>query len=170
MEFNNIPINGSIEKFANELIKSGYTKPQLIKENQIKLNGLFLNKNCDIYVYGTRKNKTAYKVRVDFPVGVHDSLEYNFDKMQKLYSSKFGIGTNKYQQFQNSARFLFNEPKRIRQIMIGDITIYTTDSGNITLEVREGYISITYLDILNNKIRNRELNEETNKDVKMDIN
>lgn len=41
----------------------------------------------------------------------------------------------------------------------GDFTKYATDSGDITMEVREGYISITYLDKLNNEIRTREMEE-----------
>ena len=53
LEFKNIPINGNLDKFVNELIKLGFAEPQLIKANQFKLTGVFLEKNCDIYVYGT---------------------------------------------------------------------------------------------------------------------
>jgi len=169
MEFKNIPINGNLDKFTNELIKLGFTEPQLTIENQIKLNGVFLEKNCEIYVYGTRKSRTAYKVRVNLPREVHDSLEYRFGKIQKLYSSKYGIATNKYQQYQNAERFLFNEPKRIRHIRTGDLTKYTTDSGDITMEIREGYISITYLDKLNNEIRKSEMEEENKKEINEEI-
>ena len=157
LEFNNVPINGNLDKFANELIKQGFTETQLSKENQIKLNGAFFKKNCEIFVYGTSKSQTVYEVRVTLPVEVHDSLEFSFEKIQKLYTSEYGVGTSKYQQFQNAERFLFNEPKNIRHLNTGDFTRYKTDSGDITLEVRDGYISINYLDKLNNKIREREL-------------
>jgi len=33
------------------------------------------------------------------------------------------------------------------------------------MEVREGYISITYLDKLNNEIREREMEEENKKEI-----
>lgn len=161
MEFENVPINGKPDKLANELNKLGFTEPQLIEENQFKLNGVFLEKYCEIYVYGTRKSQTAYKVTVILPREVRDSLESSFGRIQKLYSSKYGKGTNKYQQFNNAERFLFNEPKLIRQLSIGDFSRYTTDSGSITMEVREGYISITYLDKLNNEISKSEMEEET---------
>ncbi len=164
IEFKNVPINGNLEQFANELINLGFTEQQLIEENQIKLNGEYLEKNCEIYIYGTMKSKTAYKVRVNFPAEVRDSLEYSFGKLQKLYSSKYGNGISKYKQFRNAERFLFNEPKRIRHISKGDFTRYKTDSGDIIIEVREGYISITYLDKLNNEIRKREMEVPVSKE------
>lgn len=156
LEFKNIPINGNLDEFVNELIKSGFAEPQLIEANQIKLNGIFLEKDCEIFVYGTSQNQTAYKVKVNLPKEVQDSIEYRFEKLQHLLSSKFGNGTSKYQQFQNAERFLFNEPKRTRHLSPGDSTRYTTGSGVITMVVRDGYISITYLDKQNNKIWKRE--------------
>jgi hypothetical protein len=159
LEFMNVPINGNLDKFVNELIKLGFTEPRSVSENQIRLNGIFLDKSCEIYVYGTARSQTAYKVRVNLPGEAHDSLEYSFGKLQKLYSSKYGTGTNRYKQFQNAERFLFNEPKLARHVSTGDLTRYTTDSGDIAVEVRKGYISITYLDKLNNEIRKRESEE-----------
>jgi hypothetical protein len=165
MEFKDIPIDGNLDKFVNELIKLGFTEPQLTKENEIKLNGEFLKKNCEIYVYGTVRSQTAYKVTVNLPREVQDSIEKRFEKMQGLYSSKYGIGISKYQQFQNAERFLFNEPKRVRHLNPGDYTTYTTGSGVITLEVADGYISITFMDKQNNKIRKKEMGEAKQKPI-----
>ncbi len=109
--------------------------------------------------------RTAYKVTVKLPEEVRDSLENSFGKIQKLCTLKYGNGTSKYQQFRNAERFLFNEPKRVRHLSIGDFTRYSTDAGNITLEVREGYISITFLDKLNDEIRKRETDEWNNKEI-----
>lgn len=161
IEFNDVPINGHPVKLAAELNKLGFTGPQLTGENQIKLQGVFLEKNCEIHVYGTRKSQTAYKVIVILPGEVPDSLESSFGKIQKLYSSKYGKGTNRYLQYQNAERFLFNEPKLRRRLSTGDFTRYTTDSGSITVEVQKGYISITYLDKRNNEIGKSEMEEET---------
>ena len=169
IEFNNIPINGNLDKFVNELIKLGFAEPQLIKENQIKVNGVFLEKKCEIFVYGTEKSQTAFKVRVNLPGEVQDSIEYRFEKIQQLYTSKFGIGTSKYQQFQNAERFLFNEPKRIRHLSPGDFTRYNTGSGVITMVIREGHISITYLDKQNNEIWKREIEEGKQKSIDEEI-
>jgi len=158
--FNDVPINGNPAQFANELVKSGFTKSQVTEENQVKLNGVFLEKNCEIFVYGTKKSQLAYKVRVNLPVEIPDSLQLSFEKLQKLYTSKYGMGKTRYKQYRNPERLLFNEPGLKRQIRKGDQTKYTIDSGFITLEVQDGYISITYLDKLNNEIRKKELEEE----------
>jgi len=164
LDFSNIPINDKLDKFVNELIRLGFVEPQLLNENQIKLKGDFLEKSCEIYVFGTKKSQTAYKVRVNLPGEVQDSIEYRFDKIQQLFTSKYGTGISKYQQFQNAERFLFNEPKRIRHLSPGDSTRYTTASGVITLAVRNLYISITYLDKQNMEIWKRESGEGTKVD------
>ncbi|MBK8882767.1 MAG: hypothetical protein IPN67_10380 [Bacteroidales bacterium] len=161
IEFKDVPINGHSDMLAAELNKLGFTGTQLSGENQIKLHGVFLEKDCEIHVYGTRKSQTAYKVVVNLPGEVRDSLESSFGEIQKLYSSKYGRGTNRYLQYQNAERFLFNEPKLRRRLSTGDFSRYTTGSGSITVEVREGYISITYLDKRNNEIGKSEMEEET---------
>lgn len=167
MEFENIPINGNLDKFVNELLKLGFTEPQLVKENQIKLNGVFLEKNCGIYVYGAMQNQIVYKVRVNLPVEAQDSLQSSFEKIQKLYSSEYGIGTTRYKQYRNPERFMFNEPGLTRQLRKGDFTRYITASGDITVEVQDGYISITYLDNVNYELRKRELEEEYKKEISL---
>jgi len=165
LSFNNVPIDGHLEKFTSELTKSGFILSDSTKRNEIKLYGEFLNKDCTIYIWGTNKNNLTYKVIVNLPVEVPDSLQYSFEKMQKLYSSKYGNGKSRYQQYQSPARFLFNEPKLRRQIRQGDYTKFNLDSGIITLEVRDGYISITYLDKLNYEIRKSERTTENNEEL-----
>lgn len=157
LEFENVPINGSIYEFANELIKLGFTESQITTGNQVKLNGVFLEKHCEIYVDGTGKTETAYKVTVNMPREVMDSLVFSYGELQRLYKLKYGNGTSKYQQYKDTDRFLFNEPKRARRLSKGDFTRYNTKPGNIILEVREGYISITYSDKINTEIMKREM-------------
>jgi hypothetical protein len=161
--FNNVPIDGPLNKFAMELTKSGFILTDTAKRNEIMLKGVFLNNDCKIYVFGTNGNNLAYKVIAELPGEVHDSLQSDFGKLQKLFSTKYGIGYSKYQQYKKSERLLYKVPAR--NVMQGDITKYTTDSGEITLEVQEGYISITYLDQLNNEIRKREMEEGNKKEL-----
>lgn len=152
--FNNVPIDGRLDKFASELTKLGFIISDSTTKNEILLHGEFLNKECKIYVFGTNKNNVAYKVIVELPGEVHDSLAYSFGKIQKLYSSKYGIGTSRFQQYKKRERLVYNVP--IRDIRKGDFTKFFTVSGDITMEVREGYISITYLDQLNNEIMKKK--------------
>jgi len=167
--FNNVPIDGHLDKFASELTKLGFILSDSTKKNEIILNGEFLNKDCKIYVWGTNKNNLAYKVIVELPGENPDSLQLSFEKIQRLYSSKYGNGESRYQQYKNPERLLFNEPRLKRQLRKGDFTKYITDSGDITMVVREGYISITYLDKLNNEIRQIEMEEENKKEIDEDI-
>lgn len=160
-----MPIDGRLDKFAGELAKSGFIISDSTKKNEIILNADFLNKKCKIHAHGTHKNNLAYKVVVDLPAEVPDSLQSGFEKLQKLYSSKYGNGKTRYQQYRNPERLLFNEPRLKRQIRKGDNTKYTTDSGFITIVVRDGYISIIYLDKLNNEIRKMEIEDENKKEI-----
>ena len=151
LKFENIPINGNLDTFANDLVRIGYTASPASEENLIKLKGVFLEKDCDIYLYGTNENRIAYKVVVNLPGESRDSLEYTFAKIQMLYTSRYGIGKSKYKKHRTAERFLFNEPKRIRHLSVGDYTRYDNKTGDITIEVREGFISIIYSDKLNSR-------------------
>ncbi len=157
LAFNGIPIDGELDTFTEEMVKSGFSGLERITENQVRLTGKFLDKDCDIDVYGTRKSRLTYKVIVSLPGEDHDSLSYSCEKLRKLYAAKYGNPKNVYKQFQNSSRFLFNERKFTRKLAIGDYSKFYTNSGFITLELRDGYIAIIYLDRLNYDIRKREL-------------
>lgn len=157
LKFLNVPINGSIAEFANELIKLGFTEAPKMEENQLKLNGMFIEKKCEIDLYGTRKSQTVFKVIVNMPAENRDSLNAAFSRIQKVCSSKYGLGRSEYKQYRNSDRFHFNEPRRIRQLNAGDFTRYTKASGIIIVEVHSGSISITFTDKLNSEIQKREM-------------
>lgn len=157
LKFLDVPINGSIDKFANELIKIGFTEAPLKEGNHLKLSGIFIEKLCDIDIYGSDKSQTVYKVKVNLPKESRDSLDVSFGKIQDLCSSKYGIGISRYYQYRNPDRFHFNEPRRKRELYTGDFTRYTTASGSITVEVLTGSISITFTDKLNSEIQESEM-------------
>jgi len=171
--FNNIRINGSLGIFAKELAKSGFTISDSTKKDEIRLNGKFLNKDCKIIVLGTNRNYMAYKVIVDFPVEGIDSLEVNFDKLQKLFTIIYGPGTSRFQQYKKRESLLFNVARLKRDVRKGDFTKFTTESGEVIIEVQEEYISITFIDGLNNAIRKKESDEGSqigvNEGVKVEI-
>ncbi len=155
LKFNNVHLDGRLNQFASELTKTGFVVSDTTKNREIILKGEFLSKDCEIHVFGTEKNDLAYKVVVSMPVEVHDSLQADFGKIQNLFTLKYGTGYSKYQQYKKRERLVYKVPER--NVMAGDFTRYTTDSGEITLEVMEGYISITYLDKLNDDSRKSEI-------------
>jgi hypothetical protein len=157
LTFDEIPIDGRLDNFANELVRSGFTGIERVKENQVQLEGRFLEKPCVIDIYATRKFQTVYKVVVSLPEEIQDSVNIHFEKLQNIYTIQYGNARNVYKQFQNSSRFLFNERKLTKRLSIGDFSKYYTNSGYITLELRDGYIAIVYLDMLNYEIRKSEL-------------
>ena len=167
--FNGVPIDGHIAAFAGELTKAGFSISDSTIKNEIILNGKFLNKGYKISVFGTSKNKLAYKVIAELPEEVNDSLEISFEKIQKLLSSTYGVGTTRYKQYKDPERLLFNEPRLKRQIRKGDYTRYNNGSGIVLMEVQDGFISITYLDKMNNEIRKREKAEDDKKETNDEI-
>jgi hypothetical protein len=167
--FNGIPIDGHIDAFASELTKAGFIITDSTIQNEIILNGKYADKECKVSVFGTSKNKLAYKVIVEMPQVVNDSLEISFEKMQKLFSSTYGGETTRYMQYKNPERLLFNERGLKRQIMKGDYSRYNNGSGIVLMEVQDGFISITYLDKINNEIRKREKAEEDEKESNQQI-
>lgn len=156
LKFLDVPINGSIDQFANELINLGYTELPSTEDTIVKLNGMFIEKQCELELYATSKSQTVYKVKVNLPKESRDSLEVTFGRIQKLCSSKYGIGKSMYYQYRNSDRFHFNEPRRIRVLNAGDFTRYITGSGIIIAEVLTGSISITFTDKLNSIVQKSE--------------
>ncbi len=164
LQFNTVVMDGPVAKFAGELTNQGFNLLDSSKTGEIVLLGEFLNKECSIGVFGTGKDHLTYKIVVQFPGEVSDSLQHRFGKLQQLYTSIYGNGTSRYQKYKKRDRLLFNEPGLTREIRAGDFTKYTTPAGDITIEVKEGYISITYLDKQNNEMRVRESEEKSPKE------
>lgn len=158
LKFNDVPLDGCLNKFASELTKTGFVISDSTKRNEIDLSGIFLNKDCMISVFGSGHNNIAYKLIVSLPTEVHDSVQSDFGKIQNLYTLKYGTGYSKYQQYKKRERLVYKVPER--NVMVGDYTKYITDSGDITVEVQENYISITYLDKLNYELWKREFEQK----------
>ena len=167
--FNDIPIDGHIDAFVGEITNTGFILSDSTMKNEIILSGKFLNKDCRISVFGTSKNKMVYKVIAELPEEVNDSLENSFEKIKKLFSSTYGGETTRYMQYKHPERLMYNEPRLKRQIMKGDYSRYNNGSGIVLMEVQDGFITITYLDKMNNEIRKREKEEEDKKESNQGI-
>jgi hypothetical protein len=156
LAFDEIPINGNLNSFSRELVNIGFTEMPSFETGQIRLSGTFVNKNCEISVFGSPESNTVYKVVIKIPEESYDSVKSSYERLQEKCASKYGKGASKYQQFHNSPRFLFNEPKLVREPKPGDYTRYITPNGTVILEIRLDFISITYMDRRNNELRKRE--------------
>jgi hypothetical protein len=152
LKFLGIPINGDLKIFTEELKKKGYQEAQVNEKDQMKFTGKFSERDCEVYLFTTYKSKTPYMVRVDFLKESHDSVRYNYERLKNHCASILGPGASKYQQFNNSSRFLFNEPKRVIDPKNGDYTRYLSRKGSVFLEVKFDYLSITFLDKKNSEL------------------
>lgn len=152
LKFLGIPINGDLKSFTEALKKKGYQEAPVDGKDQMKFTGKFLEKDCEVYLFATDKSKTPYMVRVDFPKESHDSVKYSYERLKNHCASILGPGASKYQQFNNSSRFLFNEPKRVIDPKNGDYTRYLSRRGSVFLEVKFDYLSITYQDKKNGEL------------------
>lgn len=168
LKFQGVPINGDLTVFTEELIRMGYQAAQTEEEDKMKFTGKFLEKDCSIYLSTTKESHTPYMIRVDLQEEPYDSLKISYERLKEYCASILGPGASKYQQFNNSARFLFNEPKLARDPKNGDFTRYLGRAGNVYLEVKFDYLSITYLDKKNSELSvvegGKEINPENGKE------
>ncbi len=162
LKFQGIPITGDLIKFTEMLKEKGYIEVKADGDDQMKFKGRFLERDCNVYLSMTKKSRTPYLVRVDMAKEPHDSVKYSYERLKQHCESILGTGASKYQQFNNSSRFLFNEPKLVRDPQDGDYTRYLSRIGSVYLEVKLDYLSITYLDKKNCQLSVAEGGKEIN--------
>jgi hypothetical protein len=160
LKFQGIPIDGDLIKLTEELKGRGYTEVKAEGEDQMDFSGKFLDRDCQVCLFITKKSRTPYMVRVDLPKEPHDSVKFSYERLKKHCASILGPGASKYRQFNNSSRFLFNEPKLVRDPQNGDYTRYLSNRGSVYLEVKSDYLSIIYLDKKNHEISVKEGGED----------
>lgn len=67
LKFRGIPIDGQLKDFEQKLISLGYTKDYSFEPRDgvgCRLNGLYVGRDCELYVYLTPMTQTVYQVRV----------------------------------------------------------------------------------------------------------
>jgi hypothetical protein len=149
LSFEGIPLDGSIDTFSAGLAKKGFVPGKDDDGKQRKLDGMYLGRYCSVYVFGTPVTGRTYKVRVDLQQEPHDSIRYSYERLRRDFAMQYGTGASKYRQFRNSARFLFNEARLVREPGPDDYTLYRTPWGTVTIEVESDYFSIIYTDSRN---------------------
>ena len=147
LNFQKIPIEGTVDHFVGKLIASGFALKDSSKRQEMVLRGDFLGKNSLLHVTGDSVKNVVYKLSVDLPDEGNDSLQAVFGRIQKQFTLWYGQGKSQYQNYKKRERLVYKLPER--HVVEGDYSKFTTDSGEIMLEVSKGYVTITYLDRLN---------------------
>lgn len=147
LNFQKVPIEGTVEHFAGKLIAAGYVLADSSNRQEMVLRGDFLGKNSLLHLTGDTVNNMVYKLKVDLPDEGNDSLQTVFGRIQKQFTLWYGQGKSQYQNYKKRERLVYKLPER--HVVEGDYSKFTTDSGEIIVEVCKGYLTITYLDRLN---------------------
>ncbi len=164
--FKGIPLSGDISSFTNKLKQKGCVVKNT-KNNMVVLTGKFINKNCDIYVLGSKKSKTIWKVVVFLPKeNSWTSLKDEYQSTKEQYQRKYGEG--KSYEFFGKPYYEGDgyELLALKKEKCTYITFFETDLGSIAVEIGQGgYVKIGYEDKKNTEIEKKERQEIIDSDI-----
>lgn len=166
MTFKNIPISGKTNLFAQELIKTGY---KLIEygDNTASLSGNFVNEDCEIYVIGSKKSNTTWKVTAYLPKETNwYRIKSKYFELKEQYQKKYGEGIS-YEFFKTP--YYEGDGYEMQALYLEKCiysTFFYTDFGIISITITEfQQIAIAYEDATNLKIKQYEDQAIISKDI-----
>ena len=163
-----------VNAFVTELNKKGYST--IYHEEDISgyvLEGTFAGiHDCEIYVLGTPKSKTTWKVVVKFPEKNSWYLIKNdYNELVESYTKKYGKPKDHREFFS----YPYEDGDGYEMTAISTkkchyITMYETDVATIDISIEKGYkggayIRVSYEDKINTDLRTNEKNEIINDDI-----
>lgn len=166
MKFKDIPIDGSINTFAQKLINIGY-KMHKTMGDVIILQGNFVNKECDIYIVGSVKTKIVWRVLVYLPeISDWYSIKSNYFDLKKQFQYKYGEGKS-FEFF--SKPYYEGDGFEMQALGVEKctyVTFFKTESGDISVDISKyKQISISYEDKINCELKNKEANDRIKSDI-----
>lgn len=158
LEFKGIQMKGSINDFADKLVKMGY----IIKENTgnvITLEGQFVGKDATIYIAGTPKTNTIWKVMVYLPeVSSWYSIKSDYKYYKDMYTQKYGAPKDVYEFF--SKPYYEGdgyEMSALKNDKCHYFSAFHTNEGVVVLEISTfKKVRFSYEDNANTELRNKE--------------
>ena len=101
-----IPFDGSAKVFANALVQKGFTlKPNVSSvKNVYILKGSILSRTFDVYVFGSAKTNTIYKMVA------YSSRESNFSDLTSTYNYFYSLIEGKYGKSEHDCIDYFKVP------------------------------------------------------------
>lgn len=164
--FKGVPINGTVNSFAQELVKKG-CKIKESKGNIITLEGEFVNNTCEIIAVGSHKTNTAWKAIAYLPEETNwYSIKNDYNNLKKIFQQKYGDGTS-YEFF--SKPYYEGDGYEMQALTLKKCTYSTyfeIETGIIVLEISKyKQISIGYEDKINVEINRKEANDIINDEI-----
>ncbi|MBP1631446.1 MAG: hypothetical protein H6Q15_2339 [Bacteroidetes bacterium] len=167
MKFKGLDITGNVNSFGNLLAKQGY-KLQESEDNALTFVGGFASiQNCIIYIIGSPKTSTIWKVAVLLPKeNSWSSAKETYRKFKTQLSEKYGIG--KSYEFFKDPYFEGDgyEFQAISKDKCYYSTFWTLQSGAVSIEISSSEkIIISYEDGINVLINRKEKAEAVINDL-----
>jgi len=164
--FKGVPLIGTISSFAQELEKQGCTIKET-KGNVVILKGEFVSRECEIYVFGSKKTNTVWKVVAYLPEAKSwYSLKSEYLKLKTQFQQKYGKGKS-YEFFSNPYYEGDGyEIQALRKEKCTYTTFFDTERGPIAVEISKyEQIKIAYEDAINTKSHEQEEKDIINNDI-----
>ena len=170
LTFKNIPIDGDIKNFTQEMIKAGFkVNANNSSDSSTWFKGEFMGKESDILVSHTPKG-LVFKVIVLHEYTSWRNLSSAFDDATELYTQKYGMPKSKYQFF-SSPYYKGDgyELQALRNDKCHYFFIWEVTNGALSVRLQyllgNYYLTMVYEDAINQAIRDNEKEKAAYDDI-----
>ena len=150
LKFRNIEIKGEVNRFVDQLKEIGYTVTVESDEATI-LNGVFIGKECRIYVLKSEKTKTVWGVGVYLPeFSSWNSLLAEYKTVKEQLIKRYGKITENTETF--ISPFFEGDGLELTAIDNGKciyVSYWELRIGTIMLKISNRSLLISYYDKMN---------------------
>lgn len=149
----------TLPQFTTKMKQKGFSFKKQIRPNFVEMNGIFLNRQSQLFILSTLKDKLVCKVSVfvGFPVDSWEQLKEDYYRIKKLFIQKYGEPIQSFEFFTDS--FYEKDGLEISGVKKGTCR-YITFFHSISVEICEScQIKITYEDSKNMDILSNEEDE-----------
>lgn len=158
LEFKGIPITGKIDNFVKKLQEQGFTLDKR-QGNSAIMNGQFAGKDAEIYVFGTKKTGTVWKVVVYLPKRTTwYSIKSEYEFYKDMYERKYGTPEHSYTFF--SDPYYEGDGYEMQAVKLEKCTYFSSfhvSNGEIYIEISKfQQIKLAYEDAANTVIMDSE--------------
>ncbi len=158
MEFKGTSLNGTLSSFVQKMKVKGY-KTILTQDNAVVMEGEFVGKNANIFIYATPKSKIVWKIAVNLEEVVSwSSLKSDYYKLKESYTKKYGKPLHSFEKFDDP--YYEGDGYELQALKLEKctyISYFETPEGLISVGMTStSSIVICYEDGINVKIASKE--------------
>lgn len=158
LTFRGIPIDGNINAFVSKLEAKGYEKKKSI-ENGYIMEGSFMGRTCELYVFCSPTSRLATKVTAYYPKdNSWSSIKSDYEACKEQYTKKYGKPTDTFEFFMDP--YYEGDGFELQAIRLEKAvycSFWKSSEGIILLKISEyEQISISYEDAQNIEVMGNE--------------